>query len=235
MKRVSLTIEQRKAKAAEMIGKKIEAQFARKAISIDEANFRVEFVMSTETVDRHGDIIDQASWILDYFRENPAFFLQHEADKFPAGQWVVETVRLEADPDNIGKMRLVGVAEFATDDKGFLGEDIERAWRHVKRGDLNMVSVGFIPHRIDYDEVRDAFILYDCELLECSLVGIGSNRFALAKGKEDMDDRKNAKDALVESRAFLDNHIKTLEDNKQVIAFTRARDLVNQALRRVEI
>lgn len=230
MKIGSLTIEQRKIKAAEMIGKKMTVELSRKAISIDEENFRVSFVMSTETIDRHGDIIDQESWILDHFRKNPAFFLQHDSDKFPAGQWVVETVKLEPDPDNLGKMRLVGTAEFAVDTEGFLGDDVERAWRHVKRGDLNMVSVGFIPHRIDYDEARDAFILYDCELLECSLVGIGSNRYALIKGKE--TDEEKAKAALIEGKTFLDNHIKTLENQREIITYTKSRELLNQALRR---
>lgn len=228
MKNAALTIEERKAKAAELIGTKMTVEFAREAISIDKENKRVTFVMSTETVDRHGDIIDQESWILDHFYKNPAFFLQHNADEFPIGKWIVDTVKLEADPDNIGRQRLVGTAEFRTK-----YEDAARAFDHVVEGDLNMVSVGFIPHRIDYDEARDAFILYDCELLECSLVGIGSNRFALAKAAE--DDRKGAQDALVESRAFLDKHIKTLEDNKEVIAFTKAREMVNQALRRIEI
>lgn len=211
-----------------MVGKKLTVEFAREAISIDEEKKQVTFVMSTETVDRHGDIIDQESWILDWFRMNPFFALQHNADQFPIGKWLPETVKLEADPDNIGKQRLVGTAEFRVK-----YEDAARAFDHVLEGDMNMVSVGFIPHRIDYDEVRDAFILLDCELLECSLVGIGSNRFALAKAAE--DDRQGAQDALVESRTFLDKHIKTLEDNKEVIAFTKAREMVNQALRRIEI
>lgn len=229
MKNAALTIEQKKIKAAEMIGTKMTVEFVREAISIDKEKKQVTFVMSTETVDRHGDIIDQESWILDHFRKNPAFFLQHNADEFPIGKWIVETVKLEADPDNIGKMRLVGTAEFRVK-----YEDAARAFDHVVEGDLNMVSVGFIPHRIDYDEVRDAFILFDCELLECSLVGIGSNRFALAKGREEEEtDEERAKAALMESRTFLDNHIKTLEDNKEVIKFAKSRDLLNQALRKI--
>lgn len=229
MKNAALTIEQRKAKAAEMVGKKLTIEFARKAISIDEEKKQVTFVMSTETVDRHGDIIDQESWILDYFRMNPAFFLQHNSDEFPIGRWLPETVKLEADPDNVGFQRLVGTAEFRTK-----YEDAARAFDHVVEGDMNMVSVGFIPHRIDYDEHRDAFILLDCELMECSLVGIGSNRFALAKGKEEEEtDEEKAKAALIEGRNFLDNHIKTLEDNKEVIAFAKSRDLLNQAIRRI--
>ena len=77
---------------------------------------------------------------------------------------------------------LVGTAEFRVE-----FEDASRAFRHVESGDMNAVSVGFIPHRVEYDEEKDCFILFDCELLECSLVGVGSNRQALSKASDIRD------------------------------------------------
>lgn len=219
-------IEEKRNKAVEMIGKKIEIQISHKALSIDEEKHTAIFVMSTSNIDRHGDIIDQDSWILKYFNENPAFFLQHRSDLFPLGKWL--RVWFEADPDNVGKQRMLGEAEFAVD----LGEDVMRAWKHLVRGDFNMVSVGFIPHRVDYDEERDAFILYDCELLECSLVGIGSNRQALVKEKES-DDLKEVKEVMIEAREVLDNKIKKNE-NINVINNLRALELLSKAIRQIK-
>ncbi len=212
---------ERKNKAVEMIGKKMEVRITRKAISIDEEKKQVTFVMSTCNVDRHGDIIDQDSWILDYFRQSPMFFLNHDSDEFPIGKWV--ELSLVPDPDNVGKNMLVGVAEFRTE-----FEDADRAFKHVVAGDMNAVSVGFIPHRVDYDEVRDAFVLFDCELLECSLVGVGSNRQALAKGKDDVID------TAIEARRMLDEQIKKSENNK-VIGFLKARESLNKAIRQLKI
>lgn len=215
-------LEERRQRATEMVGKKVEIQIAAKALSIDTEKHTAIFVMSTETVDRHGDIIDQASWMLDHFQKNPAFFLQHRADQFPIGKWL--KVWLEADPDNVGKQRLVGEAEFRVK-----YEDAARAFDHVVEGDLNMVSVGFIPHRIDYDENTDAFILFDCELLECSLVGIGSNRYALVKEKDG-----EARAIAIEAKEALEEVIHKAPQN-DVVRHLKARDMLNKAIRRMRV
>ena len=208
-----------------MIGKKVEVQIAAKAISIDKEKNTAVFVMSTETIDRHGDIIDQASWMLDHFLKNPAFFLQHRADQFPIGKWL--NVWLEADPDNVGKQRLVGEAEFRVK-----YEDAARAFDHVIEGDLNMVSVGFIPHRVDYDEERDAFVLFDCELLECSLVGIGSNRYALVKDKD--PEVAATRTLAIEAKESLEVVIHKSTPN-DVVRHLKARDMLNKAIRRMRV
>lgn len=221
MKKVKSLVEVKKEKALEIVGTKIFMQVSRKAISIDEKNKTATFVMSTENVDRHGDIIDQESWILDYFNISPMFFLQHDSDEFPIGKWI--EVHFENDPDNVGKKMLVGTAEFRTE-----FADAERAFIHVTKGDMSAVSVGFIPHRVDYDELRDAFILYDCELLECSLVGVGSNRQALVK--EVVID---AKDSVIEAKKALDEKIKNISEKNTIISFLKARENLNKAIRRM--
>jgi HK97 family phage prohead protease len=217
-------LEEKKNKAVEMIGKKIEVQITRKAVSIDEEKKQVTFIMSTSNVDRHGDIIDQDSWILDYFRLSPMFFLNHDSDEFPIGKWV--EISIQPDPENPGKNMLVGTAEFRTE-----FADADRAFKHVVAGDMNAVSVGFIPHIVDYDEVTDAFVLKSCELLECSLVGVPSNRQALVKEKEVKTE--DARDNAIESKKLLDEQIKKSENNK-VIAHLKAREALNKAIRRMK-
>lgn len=229
-------LEERRQKAAEMVGQKREIQVAVKAISIDKDKHTATFVMSTESIDRHGEIIDQDSWMLEHFKKNPAFFLQHRADEFPIGKWL--DVWLEADPDNLGKQRLVGTVEFRVK-----YEDAARAFDHVVEGDLNMVSVGFIPHRVDYDEERDAFVLFDCELLECSLVGIGSNRYAFVKNKEAEEDEqiteddevtKTARSQVIAGKKELDRIIHNQKDD-DVLTQLKARDMLNKAIRRMNV
>lgn len=217
----------------EVIGQQFEIKMNGKAISIDEKNFQATFVMSTENVDRHGDIIDQDSWILDYFLQSPMFFLQHRSNEFPLGKWL--KIWREADPDNLGKVRLVGTAEFAVE----LGEDVKRAWNHVVRGDMGAVSVGFIPHRIDYDEKKDAFVLYDCELMECSLVGIGSNRQALIKDGKDVEDKKDAtikdvKETLIDSQKVLDE-LNKQEATRLANNELKAQRLLHKAIRQLKL
>jgi len=186
---------QYQAKAAEIQGSRIDVDVAIKAVTIDENNFTATFVMSTASIDRHGDIVDQDTWNLKHFLENPAFFWGHRSNEFPLGKWL--SVKLEVDPENPEQKMLVGVAEFAVD----VHADIERAWKHVVRGDLNMVSVGFIPQVVDYDETKDAYVLKNCELMECSLVGIGSNRRALIKDTEDV---KDIKDSLIDTKKTIE-------------------------------
>lgn len=209
-----------RAKAAELIGKRIDVDVAAKAVSINEEKHSAVFVMSTASIDRHGDIVDQDSWMLDHFLKNPAFFWGHRSNDFPLGKWL--RVWLEADPDMPSQMMLMGEAEFAVD----VHTDIARAWKHVVRGDLNMVSVGFIPHVVDYDEEKDAFILKNCELMECSLVGIGSNRRALVKSDEAI------KQDLIEAKTHIEESI-----DKAVPAFTprmKAVLHINKALRQLQ-
>ena len=165
-----------RTKAVEKEGQLTFLSYTAKAVSVDEKKHTAIFVMSTITPDRHGDVVDQKSWVLDHF--HGAFFWGHRSNEFPLGQWL--RVWTEPDPENPDEVMLMGEAEFAVE----LGPDIERAWKHVVRGDLKMVSVGFIPGKVSYDDERELFVLALCELMECSLVGIGANRRALVKNED---------------------------------------------------
>jgi len=211
-----------KAKAAELTGKLMHIEVATKALSIDEEKKTATFVMSTESIDRHGDIVDQESMMLEHFLKNPGFFWAHRSNEYPLGKWV--KVWKEADPELEGKLMTVGTAEFATE----LHEDIERAWNHVVRGDLNMVSIGFIPHRVEYDEEADCFRLFECELMECSLVGIGSNRRAQIKADVDVSER------LIETKKQAEEAIKENPTDPTVNRYRHGIYLLNKAIRQFQ-
>ena len=206
-------------KAVEMIGKRVDVDIVQKAISINTEKHTAIFVMSTSSVDRHGDIVEQESWILEHFMNNPAFFWGHRSNEFPLGKWL--RVYFEVDPQNPGKQMLVGEAEFAVN----VHPDIQRAWDHVVRGDLNMVSVGFIPHVVDYEEKSDSFILKQCELMECSLVGIGSNRRATIKGADTVQ-------TLIDTKKQLEESIP--EAGPTVVPVRTAVELLNKAIRQLK-
>ena len=215
-------LEVKRNKAVEMVGKQIEVRVSQKTIAINSEKKTATFVMSTENVDRHGDIVDQDTWMLEHFLKSPMFFLQHKSYEFPIGKWI--DIRLEADPEIVGKMRLVGTAEFCTD----ISEEADKAFKMVEGGYMNAVSVGFIPHRVEYDEHTDAFRLFDCELMECSLVGIGSNRQALLVDKE--------KAGAIEVKENLEKIIKEektepSENQLRAIRHFKARKNLNQAIR----
>lgn len=219
-----LLVEKRN-KALEMAGKTIVKEYSYKAVSINKEKRTAVFVMSTNLKDRYEDMVDQDSWVLKYFIENSYFGWQHQTNDFPLGRWL--NVWLEADPENEGKQRLVGEAYFTDID-----ERAERAWKHVLEGNIKMVSVGFIPGRVEYDEEKDAFILYDCELLECSLVGIGANRQALLK-TNDKEDLKEIKETMIDAQNALDHKIKKIE-NIRVSNNLKALELLSKAIRQIK-
>lgn len=232
-KELQKKLDEFNAKAQEKQDAIHKKEISYRAIAVDEENKTATFVMSTESIDRHGDIVDQESWNLEHFKKNPMFFFQHRSDQFPLGKWL--DVWFEDDPDNEGKQRLVGEAKFRTK-----FEDADRAFEHVKEGDMSAVSVGFIPHRVDYDEDKDAFILYDCELLECSLVGIGSNRDALITSDKDAkndeeDVEKESEEPTVKEKAIevqqaLQKEILD-QENRKVYKKHKAQKLISQAIR----
>jgi HK97 family phage prohead protease len=207
-----------KTKAAEMIGKRIDVDVVQKSVSIDKEKHTAIFVMSTSSVDRHGDIVDQDSWNLEHFTLNAPLFFNHRSSDYPLGKWL--RVWKEVDPQNPGQQMLVGEAEFAVE----VHPDIQRAWDHVVRGDLNMVSVGFIPHVVDYDEEKDSFVLKSCELLECSLVGIGSNRRALVKDADPVQ-------TLIETKSQIEDAI--IPTDPAVSRKLNAIALLNKAIRQM--
>lgn len=210
-----------KTKAAELQGKRIDREYVSKTIAVDEDAKTAIFVMSTASVDRHGDIVDQDTMNLQHFHKNPGFFWAHRANEMPLGKWL--EVWKEQDPDNDGQMRTAGKAEFAVD----LDPEIERAWKHVVRGDLNMVSIGFIPHVVEYDENKDAFILKECELLECSLVGVGANRHALRKE----NDIEAVREQLIDTKRQVEDVVKRDTEDPAANRRKNAIHLLNKAIR----
>jgi uncharacterized protein len=135
-------------------------------------------VVSDDSVDRYGDIIEAAGWDLTNFKNNPVIPWAHATGGFftaaelPVGK--AEDVWVEGN-------KLYAKIKFADHAKA---EDV---WNLYKDGFLRAFSVGFLPKKYEamYEgEGREAhFIGYrfqESELLEISAVPVPANPNALA-------------------------------------------------------
>jgi HK97 family phage prohead protease/HK97 family phage major capsid protein len=129
----------------------------------------LDFVLSDDTLDRYGDIVEPSGWDLKWFKKNPIALFGHSAS-FPIGRW--EDIRVEG-----GK--LMARLEFAA--KGTSAR-IDELTSLVEQGILRAVSVGFRP--LEYDQLKNGGVKYTKqELLETSLVSVPANPSALAVAK----------------------------------------------------
>jgi len=131
----------------------------------------MSFVLSTDEVDRHGDVIATGGWNLDSYRTNPVFLWAHDYARPVIGR-AVETW--------LEPHRLLARVEFAPTD--FAQEVAGLYQAGYQRG----VSVGFKPLR--FEEMRNektgalvGIRFLEQELLEVSAVPVPANRSALRR------------------------------------------------------
>lgn len=163
------------------INKSLQVPGVVRAVGDDDSR-TVEFVISTESVDRHGTVILSSGWNLDQYRKNPVVAYQHETN----GAWGESTnpdsiigtseVRVEAN-------QLIGTVTFEPEEINPLAEKI---LRKIKHGTLRAASVGMLPtagHWGDESKMEDPDVFYFSaqNLLEWSIVNIPSNPDAIKR------------------------------------------------------
>lgn len=131
---------------------------------------RMQFTISTSTIDRMNDTIAVDGWKLDNYRANPVVLYGHDASALPVGKarrvWV-EGGALKAEVEFTPE----GVAKFN-----------DTVFAMLKDGFLNAVSVGFAPLKWAWAKAPDRPMGIDFieqELLEFSIVTIPANPEAL--------------------------------------------------------
>ena len=92
----------------------------------------LEFILSDDTVDRLGDVIDPEGWQLKNFKKNPIALFGHMSSA-PIGIWT--NVRVEGNK-LLGKLKLAARGTSAR---------IDELISLVEQGILRAVSVGFQP------------------------------------------------------------------------------------------
>lgn len=139
------------------------------------------FVMTSQAVDRYGDVVVTAGGDLTEFLRNPVAPAFHDTYRsFPVGRWEqVEKVLNARPPRMEGTLRLM--AADAPDER------VNQVAYAIENGFLKACSIGFritgdVEFILDDDERwTGGFRFNEWELLECSVVPIPANPKALAK------------------------------------------------------
>lgn len=159
----------------------------------DEEKRIVTFIISDNTRDRHGTVLDIKGWSLENFKLNGIVGYQHD---------VYGSFWGDSNPDSvIGKGRafiegkgderkLMGEVEF---EPAEINELAEKIFQKVKFGTLKATSVGFLPlekgefkteKKEDGTDGEETYHYGKRELLEFSIVNIPSNPRAIKRTLE---------------------------------------------------
>jgi HK97 family phage prohead protease len=184
---------------------------------VDEATRSIEVIASTAALDSHGEIVEQ-DWDLKRYLKNPVVLWNHNrdvrspADALPIGR--ADNVRVEA-------KKLKEIISFASKDANPLAE---QCWLLAKEGILKGVSVGFRPGEVtrQISDGREVYVLSKCELRETSMVPIGSNPEAVAKGIEEEHRTMAIFVAAKGAKATGEKHMKTIEELTSDLATANA-------------
>lgn len=130
----------------------------------------IKFLISTDSIDRDGDVLDPKGWQVDAYKKNPVVLWSHDYSSLP----VAKAISMETT-----KNGLAAVAEFPA--KG-VHPFADTVYELLKGGFLSAASVGFKP--IEQEKAADREKGYNYsrqELLEFSVVPIPANPEALVQ------------------------------------------------------
>lgn len=129
------------------------------------------FILSDETVDSVGDVIQAKGWDLSRFRgpnANPIALFNHNSNE-PIGVW--ESVKVDG-------TRLIGALRLAAEGTS---ETVDKVRKLFAQGMLVAVSVGFRPSKWEPipDSKEGGYLYQKQQLLECSVVSVPANPSAV--------------------------------------------------------
>jgi phage head maturation protease len=149
--------------------------------SFDAEARKAEFTVSSQRIDRDGDIVVQKGIDLAAFEQNPQALLFHNSRGWPVGQWSDMRKKLRTDPP-----RTEGTLNFAPADGPI--PEVDQSFWAVQNGLIRTVSIGFMPLDLEMIEHKDedspwpyGFLISSSELYEISLVPVPAQSDAVAK------------------------------------------------------
>lgn len=161
--------EETKAKLVAAMATKEIADFVTKTKAAeDSGRFRV--VISTDDIDRQGEVVDQNGWDLAPYLTNPVVLWAHDYYSLPIG--VCDKIGL--DDIGGGKKGLVAEGQFAPAEANPFAQQVRKLY---DAGIVRTTSVGFIAQEMQGNTVTKA------ELLEFSFVPVPANPYALTVGR----------------------------------------------------
>jgi HK97 family phage prohead protease len=172
------------------VNKLVERNVVVRALSEDnKKNRQAEFVISTETPDSYGTVFKISGWDLMRYEKNPVVLYAHKTHS-DNPDMVIGTSEVRVDGQE-----LIGTVTFESADINPLAEKV---WQKVQAGSLRMASIGAdikSGHWGDdkLGEDRDIIYFDSMELLEWSIVPVGSNSDALKRESQTMEELRKAK------------------------------------------
>jgi len=181
-------------------------------------------VLSAETEDASGDIVQQAGWKLDRFRKNPVALVDHD-HRHILGRWVslgVQTVG--------GVQALVGTLQIVPEGTS---EHADTAWREIRAGARTGFSVGFKPIESE-PRGTNGLTFLEQELIEVSSVAVPSCPDCLVSVVKSLQDGDTIEIDDIESAealaAYVDEKVReTLHETSRA----EIKRMVNDELARV--
>lgn len=168
----------------------------------DVVDSGIRVCMSTEDLDRQGDIMRQRGIDFMNFKANPVVLWNHEADELPIGN---------VDPDSIETIggATYGVVKFADHE---FARAVEKLYRD---GVMKAWSVGFLPKEIT--PIKNAgFEIKAAELVELSAVAVPANPDALSDAINS-NESASARKMLRKAFDLTDSHIEMKREVERML------------------
>ena len=188
-----------------------------KAEELEERTVR--FKISSEVVDRDGDILIAKGCNFENFKKNPQFLGFHNYHEYPLGipkNWGVEGDAVYCD------VYFPTIEELSTDKESASEKAklVDFTYHCYKTGMLNAVSVGFIANLAEPNTATGGYIVKDWELLEFSAVTVPANQDAIAQAVKSFgdDEAKGMIDPIERLKVVekeLDECKKTITEQKE--------------------
>jgi len=148
-----------------IVRKYITASVTKKAIDAEQGVYEV--TITTDDLDRQGEIVMPTGMKADKYMTNPVVMWAHDYTKPPIGK----AISLKVTPNSV-------ISQFQFDPRGVYDE-ADRIHDLWDAGYINTVSIGFIA--LDMDASAAVPTITSWELLEYSLVPVPANANALRR------------------------------------------------------
>lgn len=150
----------------------------------NKTNREAEFVISDETPDTYGTIFKISGWDLKRYEKNPVVFYAHRSNS-DNPDMLIGTSEVRVDGN-----QLIAVVRFENAD---INPVAEKVWQKIQAGTLRMASIGANPKRGHWGDEKlgensDMIYFDEQELLEWSIVPIGSNPEALKREAQTIEE-----------------------------------------------
>lgn len=154
--------------------------------AINSESRTATFTISTESIDRHGTVFKLEGWDLSVYERNPIVCYNHNSGG-DNPDTIIGTSRVYKEGNS-----LMGEVRFEDEGDNPIADKV---WNKINKGTLKMASVGARVHDYRFgnaDRGEDTGTIYFTrqELLEWSVVSVGSNPDAFKRSTDSVDEIK---------------------------------------------